>query len=62
MALIKSWTTKTTKKFARLGLWLASAFGFGVDTTPATAPRDTWTPHTLANFGLEMSKGFGSGL
>ncbi|MFQ4135750.1 hypothetical protein PGN35_005470 [Nodosilinea sp. PGN35] len=59
MTLIKRWTTQ---HFAKLGLWLASAFGFGVDTAPAKAPSDTWTPDTLANFGLEMSKGFGSGL
>jgi hypothetical protein len=59
MTLIKAWTTQ---KLAKLGFWLASAFGFGIDTAQTTATRDTWTPNTLANFGLEMSKGFGSGL
>lgn len=59
MTLIKTWTTQ---KLAKLGLWLASAFGFSIDTAQTTATRDTWTPDTLANFGLEMSKGFGVGL
>lgn len=59
MTLIKAWTTQ---KLAQLGLWLANAFGFGLDTAPTTATKDTWTSDTLANFGLEMSKGFGIGL
>lgn len=59
MTLIKAWTTK---KFARLGLWLANAFGFGVDAAQATATKDTWSSNALASFGLEMSKGFGIGL
>lgn len=59
MTLIKAWTTQ---KLAQLGLWLASVFGFGPDTAPTAASRDTWTPATLAHFGLEMSKGFGIGL
>lgn len=59
MTLIKAWTTK---KFAQLGLWLANAFGFGVDASQTTVTKDAWTPGTLASFGLEMSKGFGIGL
>ncbi|MEA5448819.1 hypothetical protein VB780_09590 [Leptolyngbya sp. CCNP1308] len=59
MTLIKAWTTQ---KLAKLGLWLASAFGFGMDTAQTTATRDTWGPDNLASFGLEMSKGFGVGL
>lgn len=59
MAVFKAWTTA---QLTNLGLWLANAFGFGA--VPATPPaaNDTWTPESLATFGLEMSRGFGGGL
>ncbi|PSR17236.1 hypothetical protein C8255_13670 [filamentous cyanobacterium CCP3] len=59
MTLIKAWTTQ---KLTRMGLWLAGAFGLSVSIPQPAANSDTWTPDTLANFGLEMSKGFGLGL
>ncbi|MGG6238841.1 hypothetical protein ACQ4N7_09385 [Nodosilinea sp. AN01ver1] len=59
MTLIKAWTAQ---KLAQLGLWLAGAFGLSASIPQTAASSDTWTPDTLTNFGLEMSKGFGNGL
>lgn len=56
MTLIKAWTNQ---HLVKLGFWLVNAFGFGLDATRTTATQDTWTPDTLTNLGLEMSKGFG---
>jgi hypothetical protein len=57
MTFAKAWTTQ---QLTRLSLWLARAFG--ADATQPTATGATWNAETLANFGLQMSKGFGSGL
>jgi hypothetical protein len=59
MAVFKAWTTT---QLTNLGLWLANAFGVGPEIAPPIAASDTWTPESLATFGLEMSKGFGGGL
>ncbi len=58
MTFVKTWATQ---QLTRLSLWLGSAFGFGVDTSQPIAAGDTWNAETLTNFGLQMSKGFGSG-
>jgi hypothetical protein len=58
MAVLKSWTTR---QLTRLGRCLAGVFGFG-SSASTNAVTDTWTPETLASFGLNMSKGFGVGL
>ncbi|TVQ15335.1 MAG: hypothetical protein EA368_00400 [Leptolyngbya sp. DLM2.Bin27] len=59
MTPIKAWTTQTLTRFSR---WLAQVLGFGADSAQPTAPGDTWDAEKLVNFGLEMGKGFGSGL
>lgn len=59
MTLTKGWIAQ---KLTQLGLWLAGAFGLGINVPQTAANSDTWTPDTLASFGLEMSKGFGAGL
>ncbi len=59
MTVLKVWTTR---KLTALGIWLASAFGFGASAAQSAARGDTWTPATLTRFGLEMTKGFGPGL
>lgn len=56
MTLIKAWTIQG---LAKLGRWLAGAFGLRVNVPQITTHSDTWTPNTLTNFGLELSKGFG---
>jgi hypothetical protein len=60
MTGFKAWATH---HLINLSLWLASAFGCGVDASPApTVTGDTWTATGLTRFGLQMSKGFGLGL
>jgi hypothetical protein len=59
MTSFKAWTTKTLTRFS---LWLANAFGFGIDSDQPTATGNTWNAETLANFGLKMSQGYGLGL
>ncbi len=58
MAAFKAWATQ---QLTHLSLWLTKALGLDFGLVKPTPCRDTWTPESLASFGLEMSKGFGPG-
>lgn len=59
MPPITTWITQT---LAKLGFWLASALGPRAQISQTPTQSNTWTPDTLTNVGLEISKGFGTGL
>ncbi|WOD39026.1 hypothetical protein [Nodosilinea sp. E11] len=59
MTLLKVWITQ---KLTGISRWLGNVWGVNAQSTQSAASGNTWTPETLARFGLEMSKGFGSGV